>query len=331
VLVRAQTKSDYKEVAAFGNLTLYLSDSFDVTGGLRFARNTQVAQTGGPNAVSFYAPRASADFRFEDDVTTYLANVRYRPSRNVTLFARAASGYRPGGPQNNPAPPPGSQTVIRPDTVWNYEAGIKASTPDGKATINASAYQIDWKDIQLNTTFNGVVLQANGGKARIQGFELDFALRPTRLLSVGTTMGYTDARLTQVDAGVQTNVGAAPGDRLPLTPKWTVAMIADQRVPFAEGVEGRLGATLRFRSDMPSNYPGALLNRNVKIPSLTTLDLRAGVDFGRFGVQLRADNVLNEFGYTSLSSDRLFVGQPIPTVGSVIRPRSYTLALTADF
>ncbi len=331
VLLRATTTSNYKEVAAFGNLTFYLTDTFDVTGGLRVGRNTQFAQTGGPNAITFYAPRATANFNFEESVTTYLANIRWRPSRNISLYARAASGFRPGGPQNNPAPPAGTQTIIRPDTVWNYEAGVKATALDGQVTINASAYRLDWKDIQLNTTFNGIVLQANGGRARVEGFEFELGLRPTRLLTVATSVGYTDARLTQVDAGVQTNVGAAPGDSLPLTPKWTVAMVADQRVPFSGSVEGRFGATLRFRSDMPSNYPGALLNRNVKIPSLTTLDLRAGMKFGQFGVQVRADNVLNASGFTSLTSDRLAVTQSLPSVGSVIRSRSYTLALTADF
>ena len=145
---------------------------------------------------------------------------------------------------------------------------------------------------------------------------------------VGSTV---HARITRVDPGVRANVGAESGDKLPLTPDWTVAMIADQRVPLGGDVEGRLGATLRFRSDMPSSYPGAPLNRDVKVPSLTTLDLRAGADFGIFGVQLRVDNVLNELGYTSLSSDRLFAAQPLPTIGTVIRPRSYTLALTADF
>jgi hypothetical protein len=82
---------------------------------------------------------------------------------------------------------------------------------------------------------------------------------------------------------------------------------------------------------MPSSYPNALLNPNIKIPSLTTLDLRAGVDFGRFGVQLRAENITDAFGYTTVSTGSLFAGQQVPTQGTVIRPRSFTLALTTNF
>jgi outer membrane receptor protein involved in Fe transport len=53
VLVRTTTLNDYKESAAFGNLTFYITDNIDITGGLRFAQNEQVAQTGGPGAIVF--------------------------------------------------------------------------------------------------------------------------------------------------------------------------------------------------------------------------------------------------------------------------------------
>src|SRR3546814_4517777 len=120
--------------------------------------------TGGPGAISFYAPRATGNFTFNENVTTYLATIRWRPTSNISFYARAADGYRPGGPQNNPAPPADAQTTIRPATGWNYEAGVKANF--GKLTASASIYHIDWKDIQINTLMNGITLQANGGKAK---------------------------------------------------------------------------------------------------------------------------------------------------------------------
>src|SRR3546814_1060082 len=35
----------------------------------------------------------------EDSVVSYLADLRWRHSENTMLYARAASGYRPGGPR----------------------------------------------------------------------------------------------------------------------------------------------------------------------------------------------------------------------------------------
>lgn len=332
VLVRTTTLSDYKEIAGFGNLTFYITDNFDVTGGIRFAQNEQEAQTGGPGAVVFYAPRATSNFDFKDNVTTYLGTVRWRPTRNISTYLRAASGYRPGGPQNNPAPPPGAQTEIRPDTTWNYEAGIRAQFLDDTLAVNASVYHIDWSDIQLNTNFQGVVLQANGGEADVDGFELELVARPNPLLTIAANVGHTDARLTSIDAGVTTSIGAREGDALPLTPKWTTAILADHRIPLAGGLEGNIGATLRFRSDMPSSYPGAFLNPNIKVPSLTTLDLRGSVEFSRFTLQLRAENVFDTLGYTSLATNYLVTPAiPVPTTATVIRPRSFTVAVSTRF
>jgi outer membrane receptor protein involved in Fe transport len=334
VLVRTTTLSDYKELAGFGDLTFYLTDNFDVTGGVRFAHNEQTAQTGGPGAVVFYAPRATSNFTFEDDVTTYLATVRWRPSPNLSTFLRAASGYRPGGPQNNPAPPAGAQTTIRPDETWNYEAGVRGQLFDNQLSLGASIYHIDWTDIQLNTLFNGVVLQANAGKAEVQGAEVELVVRPrpVRGLTLATNVGYTDARLTQVDAGVTSSVGARAGDRLPLTPHFTLAMIGDYRMSVGTGAELNLGATLRHRSDMPSSYRGAILNPNINVPSATTVDLRAGIEFGSYTVQLRAENIFDELVYTSLATNYLVTPAiPVPTTATVGRPRSVTLAISARF
>jgi outer membrane receptor protein involved in Fe transport len=83
---------------------------------------------------------------------------------------------------------------------------------------------------------------------------------------------------------------------------------------------------------MPSSYPGAILNPNINVPSATTLDLRAGVDFERFTVQVRAENVFNELVYTTLATNYLVTPAiPVPTTASVARPRSFTLAVSTRF
>jgi iron complex outermembrane receptor protein len=332
VVLRAVTTSDYEEVAGYANATFYLTDNFDVGGGVRVSHNKQFAQIGGPNAVNFYAPRPAQDFRFSDDVATYLATARWRPTPNVSLFVRAASGYRPGGPQTNSTPPAGAQTLIRSDSVWNYEAGVKSNLLGGRLTANASVFHIDWNDIQLNTNYGGTVLGGNGGKAKIDGFELELAMRPTSLLTIGANVGYTDARISNIDPAATAVMGARSGDQLPLTPDWTVSMTADHQVPFSEKVQGNLGGTLRFRSDMPNSFPGSLLDPNLKLPSLTTLDLRASVTFDkRYTLQLRGENIFNTYGLTSATTGAVYQGQPVPTIATTARPRTLVASISAAF
>lgn len=334
-LFLANSLSDYEEIAGFGNLTFYLSDSFDITGGLRVAHSSDLSSTGAPvdgiPASSFFVPRAQQDFSDSSTATTYLGTLRWRPSDNLSLFARAASGFRPGGPQTNAAPPPGAQTSIDPDTVWNYEVGMKGTFLDGKLSAEASVYRIDWSDIQLPSLFGGTVLQSNGGEARVEGFELAFTANPGRNTTISAQVGYTDARLLDVPAAVTASIGAVAGDQLPLTPKWTVALIADQVVPIGDNVDATFGGTLRFRSEMPSGYPGDLLNVNIELPPMEVLDLRAGLEFEAFTITARVDNVLDEIAFNGAQTNALFPGQPTVTLTPLIRPRTFSLGISTKF
>lgn len=323
-LIKTTTTSKYEEIAGFGNLTFYLTDNFDVTGGIRYAHNTQTSGTGGPGALTYFLPRAALTFDFSDNATTYLGTVRWRPMRNLSFYARAASGYRPGGPQTNSAPPPGAQSFIRSDTVWNYEAGVKASALDGAFTIDASVFHIDWKDIQLNTLSNGFILGGNAASADVDGLELQMQARPNDLLTIGANLGHTRAVLTAITPEAAAVARAAAGDRLPLTPPWTASLVADQKIPLSSSVTGNVGATLRFQSAMFATYPGLDPNPTQKLPELTTVDLRASAAFDdRFTVQLRVDNLFDKFGFTNIDG--------ASGSATVIRPRTISLGVSANF
>ena len=118
---------------------------------------------------------------------------------------------------------------------------------------------------------------------------------------------------------------------MPLTPSWTVAAFADQKIPFSGSVKGSIGATIRLQSDMPSSYPGYALNPNIKVPSVTTVDLRAGLEMSPVSLQLRVENLFDKLGYTSLATNALYAGQPVPTNATVTRPRAFILSATANF
>lgn len=323
-LIRTTTTSRYKELAGFGNLTFYITDKFDVTGGIRYAHNDQLSGTGGPGARTYFTVRTPFVFPIKENATTYLATARWRPTSAISFYARVASGYRPGGPQTNPNPPVGAQTMIRSDTVWNYEAGVKGSALNGAFAYDLSVYHIDWKDIQLNTLFNGIVLGGNAASAKVDGFEARLTARPSQLLTINANIGYTLPRISNIDAGAASVSGARVGNRLPLTPTWTAAITADHAILFSDRMVGNIGTTLRFQSDMAATFPALDPSPTNKLPEITTLDFRASVTFDeRITLTARVDNALNEFRFTNYDYTQ--------NNGVVIRPRTMSLGVGVKF
>ena len=91
-------RSEYEEYAGFANLTWHLTPRFDVTFGGRQSHNSQFADqlidTTNLGGIVDAPPRASSS----EDVFTYSVAPRFELSDQVAIYARVATGYRPGGP-----------------------------------------------------------------------------------------------------------------------------------------------------------------------------------------------------------------------------------------
>ncbi|WP_116813013.1 TonB-dependent receptor [Steroidobacter cummioxidans] len=323
------TRSDYREQAAFANLTYYFTDAVDLTLGARYAQNDQkAAATRSGLLLGVFVPTTSG-FAFDDHATTYLATLRWRLTPALSSFVRAASGYRPGGPQTNSLFP--DARPFEADTVWNYEVGVKGSFPERRVGFSASVYHIVWDDIQLNTLRGGFVFQGNGGKGEVNGFELEAHASLIDHLSVALSLGYNDTEIVSIDAESSASLGAAKGDPFPLSPKWGGALMFDYRMPLVADWVGTAGVSVKYTGERPSSFSNTVLNPNVDLPDYTTLDLRAGLENGPWRLALRVDNVTNEAGLASFSTDKLFAGQFVPSTAILIRPRTYGLTLSMDF
>ncbi|NIJ35840.1 outer membrane receptor protein involved in Fe transport [Sphingopyxis panaciterrae] len=326
-IITTPINDTYEELSAFGNLTVYLTDNLDVTGGLRFAHSTEDfnASYGGVYYTAFLGgPVALPPVHSSHDQLTYLATLRWRATPTLSFFARAASGYRPGGPQVAAIVPPGAQTRINPDTVWNYEVGLKGDFLDRKLSLEASVYRIDWNDIQLYTIFNSSQLLANAGKAKVDGFEIQLAARPTELLTATANLGYTNSRLAEVDPGVTAYIGAVAGDPIPQTSPWTASATLDQLIPLGGDLQGQLGATFRYQSRRFTSFPGSISDPNMRLPGRTTFDLRAGLSYRNYQLQLRAENITDRKGIANYLPGA-------PASSYLMRPRSFTVSVSSKF
>jgi iron complex outermembrane recepter protein len=314
----------YKQIAGFADLTLRCNDKLDISGGLRYSQNRQShGQTGSGLLIG-----SSPTIEITDDVTTYLADARYHPTHQSTVYLRYATGFRPGGPNFVAADPvtgmPLAPPTYKSDQLRSYELGIKAATAAHGLGVDLAAYQINWSDIQIQAIRNGLTVIANAGKAVIRGGELDLSVRPGEDLTVTAAFGYQDAHLAEASA----DLGGAEGERLPNVPKFTAALNSDYEI-WRGGWQPIVGATIRFVSDRTSGFGPTGTSTNYHMPSYTSVDLRTGLTIGRVVAQLYAHNVLNERG--QLSAQPVFALFGGPAHVSVMQPRTIGINLSTSF
>jgi iron complex outermembrane recepter protein len=219
-----------QQTAAFGELSYKIIDKLTFTAGVRVARTKFDFNEDDYGPVNGPVPTYNQGTESETPVTPKYA-LSYQVNDNNLLYVSVAKGYRIGG--GNGAIPatqcgadlkqlgltsgPASYTS---DTVWSYEIGAKSNAYDGRIRVDASAFHIDWKQIQQEVALAcGFNFTGNLGTATSNGFDLALSAEITKNFLVGVALGYTDAKYTET-VGTGTSTIVSNGDTLGLTP-WT--------------------------------------------------------------------------------------------------------------
>jgi outer membrane receptor protein involved in Fe transport len=322
-------RSKYDEYAGFANATWHATPRFDVTVGGRVAHNKQEAAEDINSDI--LGSTATQGLHSSETVFTYSVAPRYELSDHASIYARVASGYRPGGPNVLfPDAPAGTPTSYKADRLTNWEIGIKAEAPDGRLwSAELAAYHIDWKNIQLFARVNGVGINTNGGKARVNGLEASGALRPVPGLTLSANGAYTNAKLK---ADTPPETGGLAGDPLPWVPKWSGALHGDYEFPIATGTQGFLGASVNYVGKRTTEFNSRELDGSlVRIPGYAEVDLRAGVNLDHWRIEAFAHNLFDKGGITDAFG---FFDGTLPNNAaaiSVVRPRTIGLVATVNY
>lgn len=333
VFYRFEEHNKADQLAAFGEISFKPIETVRLSAGLRvanFDRTTRGFATGALNGgTDTYIIKAS------ETVKTPNFQIEFKPDRNSLYYARAAKGFRLGGP-NSPLPStcaadlgalglteaPGA---VKSDTLWNYEAGIKRTLAGGRANFNASVFYIDWKDIQTGFVLPncGFSFSGNAGSATSKGVEIDFTVRPFDSMTINASGSFTDAKL-ESDSPPGNGVGGQKGDRLPGIPRWSVqaGVQYDFRMLEREGFARIDG---RYLSGYFNRFPGAA---SAAAPGgdFTVFDARIGIDItNNIQAELFASNIFD-------TKQLLIVDTEIPDNREVLgRPRTMGVTVRANF
>jgi len=326
-LLAVNGPATYEEYAAFTNLTFDITDRLDLQLGGRLSEVDEGFSSlrYGPLSPIFYGadPSIVPEARTHDSSFTYLLTPRFKISLDTMLYARLASGYRPGGGNINcNAEVP---CKFDADTSRNYEIGIKGELGDRTISYDASVYYIDWKDIQV-TLFNpdfGVTYQDNAGGAYSRGAELSVEARPLRGLTVSAWVSYNDAKLSR-DLPSDSLGFAREGDRLPYSSRISGNLSIDKEFPLWADVGGFVGASLIYVGDRKGAFESAPLVRST-FPAYVQWNLRSGIKYESWKVDAFVNNLTDKRAIIADGNELS------PSLFNYTRPREIGLSLTKSW
>ena len=129
--------------------------------------------------------------------------IDYKPSKDVLLYASVSRGYKAGGFNSVQI-----NSFFRPESVWNYEGGVKSELFDRRLRLNVSTFYFKYKNRQAisleGVSGSGIPQYVTvSGDSDAYGVDLEtqFVVAPGFVL--GATAGYLDSKwITRTERGV---------------------------------------------------------------------------------------------------------------------------------
>ncbi|BDD68664.1 TonB-dependent receptor [Sphingobium sp. TA15] len=265
--------------AVFGQAVWHVSDAIRVTGGLRYTSDKK-EDIGGRNVTFSGCPAtlppgacqggifgaypnatadelvallpgfsiSSNDVKGKWDKLTYLARVDADLAEDVLGYASISTGFKSGNIQDNAG-------LTDPETLTNYEVGLKSRFLDRRVTLNLAAYYSDFKGYQVNqaVTFRddqGNVVRSqmitqNAKGAKAYGLEAELSANLTdndRLQFSGTLQKTKLEELESVDGrlydgGKLSSIAQLKGNELAHAPRFSATLSYEHDFELASGAK----------------------------------------------------------------------------------------------
>lgn len=213
-VVNTYSGAGSRSKALFGQATFRASDTVRLTAGIRstwdtaidheqqlvcpggaFTRATVATATCPTFTIAYTDDRNRPNVKFSKVSWKLGADVDITP--DVLGYVTVSTGYRGGGlqPSSNPA----AYRQYAPETVDNFEAGLRANLFGRRLFLGLTGYQMNYRDLQVSSIIvdpvqGPIPVTTNAAKARIRGVELETTFRPTRADRFSAYFSYLDTR-----------------------------------------------------------------------------------------------------------------------------------------
>ncbi|HFB54885.1 MAG TPA: TonB-dependent receptor, partial [Hellea balneolensis] len=260
-----------------------------------------------------------------------MASIQYRPVDDVMLFGTISTGYKSGGFAGSQGVAAAATNSVNPESVTNYEFGFKSFLADRAVRLNATAFYMDYKDLQVvrfgpvaGTAF-GSFQTTNIGSADIFGVEVEMDWAITDNFTLSGSYAFLDTQAN--DLIIVTTRGSTDfsGSDLRQAPKNSFNIVADYNLP----LDGNLGelnfnASLSHTDKSHNDFATAAQTLN-EARTLLDGNISWTSDDSRYKVSVWGKNIANK-DYVAHS---YFIGPG--TIGVWGAPRTYGVTLTANY
>ena len=383
------TQRGYDQYAFFGSVDFDILPNLTITGGTRYYNYKEFEvgsqyQTYAGNCVNVLvctvAGSGNVNIDANNDHVTYhgfksRGVITWKPGEHTMVYGLFSQGFRPGGFNRatklilpDPANPAVSQFLrpngYGPDSLTNWEGGLKTDLFDRKVQLNLSAYYMIWENTQIGfynpaAGFGNTSFVTNGPTYHVKGIEAQIVARPMHGLTVQGALTYNNSKQTNSPCFIS-NVAASstfgkcitsqfsggavvpvlnpfglPGGVTPFTPQ----IQGDIRVRydwdmhglkwFVTGAAAYTGAMYSEPNTYPSgdNVSGVYGTTQYRYrqPGYALFDASLGFTKGNYTATLFMKNIGDSNASTFTSSPQ-FIQAQVP-----VRPRTFGVKLGMDF
>ena len=338
-----------KQLAVFGEMSYELTDKWSVTGGARWFEYDRdmfdlyqvplgLPAESDPDANGLISTSTDSD-------TTFKFATEYHFNPDVMAYALYSEGFRLGGDNSPRAAETGEvPATYGPDSLSNYEAGIKSEWFDHRLLLNASVFLMEWEDIQIH--FSGtdgdnngawwIEGNINGGTAEQTGVEFNGQWYATDRLNFQWSVFLASPEFTE-DTLVPNSdeVYIAKGTTMPVSPKEKYWASVEYTFPDFLPMQGDFWTlfSYSYQGEVWDNLTAIEENDlEFRIPEYKSGMFQLGFssDSG-WNTALIVRNVFDDAGYsyqsgTSYGDD--FGDDRYRYIRNLQRPRSYYLSFT---
>lgn len=233
-----KTENETTSYAIYGHANWSMNDAWTLSAGARWTRDERDYIATAVNCGLSEAERAAAGFpnfpfcegvggslsiiaeAFELPVSdswndfSPMVSLQYNPGDSLMYYGTISTGYKSGGFAGSQGVAAAATNPVEPEDVINYEVGVKGDFADNTLRVNASAFFMDYKDLQVvrfgpvpGSAF-GTFQTTNVGSADITGLEVDFTWHATENFRISGSYGYLDSEIS----GLTLNTATGPTD-----------------------------------------------------------------------------------------------------------------------